>query len=336
VKIRNAIYSLILISILISIGFGTSIIYSDYIFNPTGFLTSVNIVDSSYLTSEPGSENNTYNESKNRMIIEKIDEWANSSKATIIHKNGFVAGAGFYCYSDWINNNLNIDVCYGNNKRGVYLLNDASIYEAYVEDNIFFSDTLALEILGTYSNNNIPAVIKDVDFIFPLSLSNSIEGMYFTDAIEIHELINLFENNGYEVLSIRQPRNMTIDSLIHTLMFDTFLSRALLIALIGLCFCFIYCILWMYKVSFPLIWIHHLFGLSNKRLVLIIFIKSFGIGLISIISFRSALVNGLTYLDTNDIINILRYVIMLVVSLLVIANLMGLIQLRLQTRLRGT
>lgn len=333
-KIKNAIFLLISISILTSIGLGISIIYSDYIYNPTGFIASVNIIDSSYLSSEPGVENDIENESENiKVMLNKIDEWAKGANATIIQKNGFVAGVGFCSYSDWIKNNMNIDVN-SIDKSGVYLLNDLNIYNAYVIGDVFLPETVALEILGTYDGNNTPAIINGVDFIYPLSLSTSVEGMYFTDTTEIGTLIDLFEKSGYEILSIRQSQNMTIISLLQTLFQDNFLSKALLIALIGLCFCFIYCVLLMYRENGSLLWIHHIFGLSFKRFIIAIFIILFIISLISTILFKSLLVNGLTYLNSSDINRITKSVAVTILLLISIANLIGIYYLMKQFKLR--
>lgn len=89
-KQRNLMVLTLSCALLIIIELGVSIIYSDYIYNPAKGLISINVVSQSYNDPnwEPGMENPTSSQNAAN-LMQEIDDWANSAKAAVIHKNAF-------------------------------------------------------------------------------------------------------------------------------------------------------------------------------------------------------------------------------------------------------
>ena len=102
-KQRNLMVLTLSCALLIIIELGVSIIYSDYIYNPAKGLISINVGSQSYNDPnwEPGMENPTSSQNAAN-LMQEIDDWANSAKAAVIHKNAFSAGCGYSDYSGWL------------------------------------------------------------------------------------------------------------------------------------------------------------------------------------------------------------------------------------------
>ena len=94
-KQRNLMVLTLSCALLIIIELGVSIIYSDYIYNPAKGLISINVASQSYNDPnwEPSMENPTSSQNAAN-LMQEIDDWANSAKAAVIHKNAFSAGCG--------------------------------------------------------------------------------------------------------------------------------------------------------------------------------------------------------------------------------------------------
>lgn len=108
-KQRNLMVLTLSCALLIIIELGVSIIYSDYIYNPAKGLISINVASQSYNDPnwEPGMENPTSSQNAAN-LMQEIDDWANSAKAAVIHKNAFSAGCGYSDYSGWLLSALGI------------------------------------------------------------------------------------------------------------------------------------------------------------------------------------------------------------------------------------
>lgn len=102
-KQRNLMVLTLSCALLIIIELGVSIIYSDYIYNPAKGLISINVGSQSYNDPnwEPGMENPTSSQNAAN-LMQEIDDWANSAKVAVIHKNAFSAGCGYSDYSGWL------------------------------------------------------------------------------------------------------------------------------------------------------------------------------------------------------------------------------------------
>ncbi len=100
-KQRNLMVLTLSCALLIIIELGVSIIYSDYIYNPAKGLISINVASQTYNDPnwEPGMENPTSSQNAAN-LMQEIDDWANSAKAAVIHKNAFSAGCGYSDYPD--------------------------------------------------------------------------------------------------------------------------------------------------------------------------------------------------------------------------------------------
>lgn len=326
---KNIAAVLCSILILVAVGLGISIIYSDYLYSPTGTLDTLQVMSH----GEPGYDSPTVSKT-DIQLFEAIETWAREEQATILFKNGLSAGCGFCGFSDWAKQELGIN-SYQNEGSGVYVADDPAIQKAYVSGNVLLPGSAGLEIQGTYSSSILPPVLKNVDFLYPLTISSAASGMYFTDAKDTEGLIALFEANGYSVVTNRQANQLTLPQLMKRLVSDSFLSRAVLLAMMGLVFCYIYSILMLYRDNTRKLWVHHLFGLSRKRILLGIFLLIVGIVTVATMLFYIVLRNGLTYMSQTDLRSIFSSTLLLYITLTVLVNGVGYYRLSRQFRLRG-
>lgn len=297
-KTKNCIVVICSILILVSIGLGISIIYSDYYFNPTPGLQSFTVADASRVYVHPEEDTGTPSSATSaKEMYVLIERWALDTKATIIYKNAFSAGCGIFAGSNWMLESLGLS--FPRNEEGVFISMDAAFAKAYVSDGRFLPDTLDLPVLGVYQERDTPAVILNAGFLYPLSMATQSDGMYFTDSNDMSRLIELFESNGYMIIDQRQQ--LSIPELVAKLLTDSFLSRAVTFAMIGLIFCFSYMVLALYKENVRRIWIYHMFGLSKTHLFLICSIASVGISMIAAFLFGVILHQGLTYMQDSDL-----------------------------------
>jgi len=165
------------------------------------------------------------------------------------------------------------------------------------------ADALGLPVLGTYRERDVPSVISNAGFLYPLSMSGAKGGMYFTDGTDTSGLTALFENSGYTVTDQRQ--RLSLPALAAKLLTDSVLSRAISAAMLGLIFCFSYVVLTMYRENDRRYQIYHLFGLSKARLFLRSTLTAMGIALTAALLFGVVLYRGLTYMPGSDLTTLL-------------------------------
>lgn len=172
-KQRNLMVLTLSCALLIIIELGVSIIYSDYIYNPAKGLISINVGSQSYNDPnwEPGMENPTSSQNAAN-LMQEIDDWANSAKAAVIHKNAFSAGCGYSDYSGWLLSALGVSKAKDETTggKGVYTTEGNSFNDAYTNDNILFPGKADLRILGTFSDEGLPPALAGCDYF--LSLNN--------------------------------------------------------------------------------------------------------------------------------------------------------------------
>lgn len=308
-KHKNLIFLTLSCVLLIIIELGVSIIYSDYIYNPAKGLISINVANQSYIDPdwEPGMENPTSSQSAPD-FMQEIDAWANSAKATIIHKNAFSSGCGYSDYSGWLLSALDIPKAENETAggKGVYTTEGNSFNAAYVNDGILFPGKANLRISGTFSDESLPPVLAGCDYLYPLTMSAVTDGVYLTDAPEIDSLLKLFDDQGYEILHVQRP--LSFFALVKRMLSDGFVTRAVACAMVGLFFCFIYSIVLLYRENLKSLRIRHIFGLSKKQIMLCSFgiailIAAVAVGVFSIILFR-----GLSYMSKHDLNRLFCYI----------------------------
>lgn len=323
---KNGSAILCTILMLVAIGLGVSIIYSDYIYNPIGGFGSIRVRSG----REPGSP--SPNDSSEIALLQKIGQWAQEKQATVFFKDVTTAGCGFYGYSDWMKKHMGIETP---NHQGVYVADDPAIREAYVSGDVFLPGRAGLEIQGMYDSSDLPPILEGMDFLYPLTMGANTEGIYFTDAKDMHQLVSLFEENGYSVWVSKETEAITLWQLPGRLISDGFLSRAVLCAMLGLTFCFVYTIAILYKDNGRRLWIHYVFGLSKKRMLLAILLWMAGTILTAALLFYVLLSNGLTYMSQGDLQRILGSTLCIYTVLTLLGNGFGVLHLSRQFQLRG-
>ncbi len=300
---RKKNWAALLCSILIlaSIGLGVSIIYSDYYFSPVSGLQSFTVADVSRTYLHPEEDAGTPSAAPSDELYALLERWALENEATILYKNGFAAGCGILDGSNWLREAVGLSLpC---DAQGVLTAEDAAFSETYVRDGRFLPDALGLPVLGTYREQDVPSVISNAGFLYPLSMSGAKDGMYFTDGADTSGLTALFESRGYTVTDQRQ--HLSLPALAAKLLTDSVLSRAISVAMLGLIFCFSYVVLTMYRKNARRYQIYHLFGLSKARLFLRSTLTAMGIALTAALLFGVALYRGLTYMPDSDLTTLL-------------------------------
>lgn len=214
----------------------------------------------------------------------------------------------------WTEQELGIEN-YQGNEDGVYVTDDPGFRETYVHGNILLPGTADLEIKGTYSSASVLPLLRDVDFLYPITIAASADGMYFTDAKNTERLEAIFHENGYSVVSRSQPNNITLRNLIRKLMTNGTMYIAILCAMIGLIFSFIYGIMTLYRANARKLWIHHMFGLTKGRIALGIFLLAAGIAGVAAVLFRVVLVYASSYMGESDFRSIFRGTLMFYILL---------------------
>lgn len=328
-KYRNGLVVILSVFILTAIGIGASIIYSDYIYNPTGFSYTL-MVDSS---AEPGYDDLDAAEA-DASFLRGLDDWAKTNRATILLINPVSAGCGYAAYSDWIKDVLKIESVQTMG-TGIYIEDNAAIRDAYVSGDIFMPGAAGLKITGVYSAQDVPSVIKSAGFLYPLSIGAAAFGTYFTDAANIDELIQFFNDNGYSAMVSGGDKSLSAGGLIRKLITDGFMSRAVLFAMLGLIFCFIYDVLLLYRDNTRLVFVHHIFGLSRRRIFLRTVILMTGSVAVAALLFGTVLASGLTYLGPEDQRHIFKAVISIYAVLAACVYGIGYFRLMHQLSLRG-
>lgn len=297
---RKKNWAALLCSILIlaSIGLGVSIIYSDYYFSPVSGLQSFTVADASQMYLHPEEDANTPSAAAPPdELYALLERWALENEATILYKNAFAAGCGILDGSDWLREAVGLSL--PRDAQGVLTSEDAAFSEAYVGDGQFLPDTLGMPVLGTYREQDVPSVISNAGFLYPLSMSGAKDGMYFTDGADTRELTDLFKSSGYTVIDQRQ--RLSIPALAAKLLTDNVLSRAISAAMLGLIFCFSYVVLTMYRENDRRYQIYHLFGLSKARLFLRSTLTATGVALAAALLFGVVLYRGLTYMPDSEL-----------------------------------
>ena len=117
---------------------GVAIIYSDYLYNPNGSLSTLQISNA----DESGYIDST-SSSKDKKFLQELDRWAAQNNATILFKDGLTAGAGYCGYSDWIDVHLEIQNTVSND-IGVYVQNSSIVFDPYVTDDVFLAGIAGL------------------------------------------------------------------------------------------------------------------------------------------------------------------------------------------------
>ena len=301
---RKKNWAALLCSILIlaSIGLGVSIIYSDYYFSPVSGLQSFTVADASrmYLHPEEAASAPSTAAPPDELYA-LLERWALENEATILYKNGFAAGCGILDGSDWLCEAVGLSL--PRDAQGVLTSEDAAFSEAYVRDGQFLPDALGLPVLGTYRERDVPSVISNAGFLYPLSMRVANDGMYFTDGADPRGLTALFESSGYTVIDQRQ--RLSFPALAAKLLTDSVLSRAISAAMLGLIFCFSYVVLTMYRENDRRYRIYHLFGLSKARMFLRSTLTAMGIALTAALLFGVVLYRGLTYMPDSELTSLL-------------------------------
>lgn len=333
-KVKYAIALVCTTLILAVIGLGFSIIYSDYLYSPAQGLASFQVRDQSLMYMHPEELPQAESTATGyEAMSDYIQDWAKANKATVFRKDSFAVGCAYTDCSGWLKSALGIADFPGD--YDIFVSDEASVLNVFTKGDVLFPGRADLKIKEVYEEDNVPELLNGVGFLYPLSLSATAEGMYFTDATQVDELVSLFENNGYEVMTLRNPQGTTLVGLVQTLLNDSFLSRAVTLTLCGLLFCFIYMLLMLYREIEKEIWVRHIFGLSYQRILLGAICMSVGIALAASLLYGIVLSTGLTYIRQAALTALFLSVAFAFVLLSVLIGAIGYMKLLRKLKERG-
>lgn len=326
--IKRSLTKLLVIILLFSICIGISIIYMDYYFSPTGGLATVFMFDDSPveeipvdLPKRPKFVPTGKKVTEPEALMQKVMAWADANERTVLFNAGAYAGLAFYSASDWLDKNASLSTSSRDVTDKIFVASRDDITEAHVSGDAFMPDAWGIEVAGYFDLDQAPPFLDHVDFLFPLALARARSGMFFIDSRDIDSFTSLIKSNGYKVASTRIPFSTTPTELIEKLLFgENEFSRSLFFSLIGLLFAYAYFVLISYRDNEERFWIHHLYGLSRKRMVQRILLESIFLIALSMLLFVLILRDNITYLQHGDMRNMVIISGILIILLVSLAH----------------
>lgn len=257
----------ILSSLLIILVFtvGLVIIYTEFVYSPTGHFYSFMVYPPSeqiYESEFPSANQQEINELK-ATVISIIRE----QKATLIYKHIDRPGAGILACSDWLKNTTGLkadELDIGD----VYMSDNPSLREACLDGSKFLVGNVAFHIKGYYATEKAPPGIRGEDFLFHYRAVADISGYYLTDANDMDELMAAFKTSGYKLSMVGEKSSAGALNVLRRMIHNGYMSRSLLYGILALLFSYFYISLSFVKDRLRGLWIHHVFGLSRTRLFL--------------------------------------------------------------------
>lgn len=258
--LRSLLHLVVLVAIGVSLGLGVSIIYADYLYSPYGSLTCLHVSSS----SSNGDAVDAVVDSSG--LFEEVARWAKSRRVTVLYRSGggFVQNFGVCCGSSLLEDELGITGFAAGGPQGAFVKDDEALLASYVSDGTLLPGVLDLPVLGVFEQSSNIEILNSADFFYPLSAALGYSGALFTDAVEVEELQDIFEDEGLSADIYSQPLLVTLSQLPQLLLETSDYSRCLLIALICLPICYVYVILDMCRSSLREIEIRHILGLSLR------------------------------------------------------------------------
>lgn len=317
-KTKNIISVVCLILILATVGIGIATMYSIYFYRPLGDIDFFVVQSNNF---------GLYEEKDESEVLQAVDEWARENKATVIFREIISRNAGLgYCgYSSWIKDNLGIEDYSG--EYGALILNDSDIIAAYVNDGIFLPGRLGVKVVGTYDSDKALRFITERKFLYPLTMSTSAQGAYFTDSDNMEEFIAVFEKYDYHVSGIQKKNNKTALERIREIMSESDSRNAVLFGIVGLSFCFVYLSLTVFADNYRRFRINHIFGLSVRRMIA-------GVVLLAVIVLGASTAlfvvgyrYGLGFMGSGDFRTVIHIVLAYITILVVITVAVGITKL---------
>lgn len=325
-KLKNITALICSVLIIVALGVGISILYSDYIYSPIGDFVCVYVSDK----KDPGYIDGDREKSHDR-LFSNIDKWAEENNATVLYKNYISSGYGVICHSNWIDGVLGGQEY---SPDGVYVADKKSVKDAYVSGDVLLLASAGLKINGYYDPITAPPVISEFEILYPLGYSLYAEGLYYTDADDYDGFVSLMNMGGYNV-ELEVDKDLSAGEIFSRLWNDNTQSRTLIFAMFALIFCFAYIILALFKSCEKEIWIRYLFGMSRGKLALTVALTALCSLALSVALFWILFSNMITYVPAEDNVKIFFMTVALAGAMTAVVYLIGYIRLSRSIRMRG-
>ena len=333
----DIVHVLIIMTVGVSLGLGASIVYTDYLYSPYGNLTYLGVREPNSLTASAHYDTDTASKRASE-TAQQVAAWARENKATVLFvadEGGFVVNFGAVDGSGLIERELGISEFGTEAQKGAYVRDDPAFLEVYVHDNTLLPGILNLPVLGTFENTGNMPIIEHADFLYPLELNTSPNGLVYTDAKDVDGLIALFESRGLDATVYSQPLLASLTQLPQRLLMGSVYTQALVVSFVGLLFCFGYMTLSLYRSRERWLWVHHLYGLSLRRIACMSLVLCSLSALVQTSIFVALFVPGRSYLPEHEIARVVSLVLGILLTCGILAHAVGILWIGRRLSMRG-
>ena len=265
--------------LLVTIGIGFAIVYANYFQTKELPLTRVQIQAPRTGNSPSAALPPTVRPRGDRRQLEPVPvgplpvedmtqrmiDWADQHEQTVLYNDAFVAGIGFYARSSFLEDTITITASPRGVSDGVFIENDPLLIEANVSDSVFLPRSNALKVAGFYEPSERISFLSYRDFLYPLKMASSCDGTFFIEPREVDSFVALFDNSGYDVLSVIDPEPMKNFSWRQLFTETSLVLRSILVAIFGLLLCLVYLTLISFQDLYHVFHVHRRVGLSRRR-----------------------------------------------------------------------
>ena len=336
-RLIDIVNVLILMAVGVSLGLGASIVYTDYLYSPYGNLTYLGVREPNSLTASAHYDVGTASKRASE-TSRQVASWALENKATVLFaadEGGFVVNFGAVDGSGLIERELGISGLGTGAQRGTYVRNDPAFLETYIRDSTLLPGIMNLPVLGTFESAGNMPIIEHADFLYPLELNTSPNGLVYTDAKDVDSLIALFESRGLDATVYSQPLSVSLAQLPQRLLMGSVYTQALIVAFVGLLFCFGYMTLSLYRSRERWLWVHHLYGLSLRRIAYTGLAFGALSALIQTGIFAALFMLGRSYLPEYEIARVVFLVLTILLTCGILAHAVGILWIGRRLSMRG-
>lgn len=325
----------------VAIGVGLAILYAGHLYSPYEDLTQLQVLDPAYSAANSGPLGEPIDSAVAARTRADVERWAAENRATVLRSNAF--GYDVCACSDLLERVLGtggagvpgagtpvtVGLAAGA-PAGVYLRDDPTLMGPYVRGGRFLPGSANLPALGTFDPPAATAFLAATDALSSFAAgmpsaygADAAEGIYLTDAAETDGLVEIFEAGGYEVYVISQPFGTALAQLPAALLADESVSRVTLYALVALLFSLGFVTLGAFRSIARRVRIHHLFGLSCRRVALTVAGAGAAVLATQTVLLAVLLPASFFYFGEKDLARLLVVTLALSAALLVAAGVAG-------------
>ena len=206
VKKTAIIYFAAALLLLLTLGVGIAIVYSDYIYTPNkGFtVMQVSSADPDFMAVSMGSaDQETYDrvEEKTAAFVDALDQWAKENEASVLLRNviPFYPHVSVSLHSDWGKQLVKDRIT--DEEYGLFIEKEKLSDPYMVKEGVFLPDQYAKKIEGTYETEDLPRALQKKGYYllsmkqYKIPAGTPYMAQIFTDAEDIEGLRTLLKTH---------------------------------------------------------------------------------------------------------------------------------------------